>query len=443
MGCSDLVKLGKVGKFSKAPEPRRETHLQTEMDTSKAKDIDDVLAEAIPTRRAESSSEFPGKAFIDMLRDLDAAQEERESEPVMTLSLADALSPGSQDSPRASSEVGTDKNGDGNAKLNRVSTEREKHSKVGKRQETVKLSPVDERSSQSEQRLAPDVAQVVEDLRERLEEGMQLGALQLHVFGSAANGFGDIGADIDVAVEILESCQEPSKKETKRIVEKARQALKKSPFRLVREVSGRIQLLTLLHEPSKREIDLSFGNLAPLANTNLLWSYAVCDLRVQALGIHVKRWAKKVGIQGASKGWLSSYDLILMVLFFLQVNGFGLPCLQELYPAQDWNACALQNRNLQHLKEKMQDKKASIEDLVRGFFHFYGRVFRWGEEVVSVRMGKRLPRSDKSFSQLKKLQSGIRLDIEDPFLLSRNLGCHVASSTKFKKVVAKFQAAVA
>merc|ERR1712070_115085 len=122
----------------------------------------------------------------------------------------------------------------------------------------------------------------------------------------------------------------------------------------MRLVSGRIQLLTLLHEPSKHEIDLSIGNLAPLANTNLLWSYAACDPRVQALGIHVKRWAKSVGIHGAAKGWLSSYDLILMVIFFLQVNGFGLSCLQKDYPAHAWSKSAL------HLSPKLRQQKSSV-----------------------------------------------------------------------------------
>eukprot|EP00929_Paragymnodinium_shiwhaense_P008318 TRINITY_DN11226_c0_g1_i1.p1 TRINITY_DN11226_c0_g1~~TRINITY_DN11226_c0_g1_i1.p1 ORF type:complete len:565 (+),score=83.07 TRINITY_DN11226_c0_g1_i1:68-1762(+) len=301
--------------------------------------------------------------------------------------------------------------------------------------------PADDLPVQGGQRLTKAVAQVLEELHEQLEAGTQLVDFQLHVFGSSANGFGDRDADIDVALELSEGAKKTSKKEVGRVLDQVRHVLQGSSFRVLRRVSGRIPLLTLMHQPSKRDIDLSVGNLAPLANTNLLWSYAASDPRVRSLGLYVKRWAKQVGIHGASKGWLSSYDLVLMVLFFLQTSDFELPSLQEIYPTQAWDAAALQDGLLHDLKVKLERNSHSVEGLMSQFFHFYGYVFRWGQEVVSVRLGKIAARRASCFSQLKQLDRGVLLDIEDPFQLSRNLGCHLGSPRCFKEVVAKFRLA--
>jgi DNA polymerase sigma len=47
------------------------------------------------------------------------------------------------------------------------------------------------------------------------------------------------------------------------------------------------------------------------------------------MALYLKTWAKEVHINGASRGFLSSYALILMIIAFLQqTQPPVLPCLQ-------------------------------------------------------------------------------------------------------------------
>jgi len=66
--------------------------------------------------------------------------------------------------------------------------------------------------------------------------------------------------------------------------------------------------------------------------------------------------------------------------------------------------------------------RRTIGELLFGFFHFFSEDFRWGEEVVSVRLGRRTSVQDPIFEQLRG-RAAQRLHIEDPFLHSRNLHC--------------------
>ena len=51
------------------------------------------------------------------------------------------------------------------------------------------------------------------------------------------------------------------------------------------------------------------------------------DWRVQPLIMIVKKWAKRHGINDASKGTLSSYSIVMLVLHYLQ--GKLQPVLEE------------------------------------------------------------------------------------------------------------------
>ena len=52
----------------------------------------------------------------------------------------------------------------------------------------------------------------------------------------------------------------------------------------------------------------------------------LADQRVPILGIIIKQWAKLQGINDASKGTLSSYTLVLMVIRYLQGTRFEVHC---------------------------------------------------------------------------------------------------------------------
>lgn len=68
-----------------------------------------------------------------------------------------------------------------------------------------------------------------------------------------------------------------------------------------------------------------------MENTNLLYTYASIDPRVQTLGYAIKVFAKVCDIGDASRGSLSSYAYMLMMLHYLQHTKPPLiPVLQEV-----------------------------------------------------------------------------------------------------------------
>jgi len=105
----------------------------------------------------------------------------------------------------------------------------------------------------------------------------------------------------------------------------------------------------------------------------------------------------------------------LMALYFLQVDpSTRMPCLPtSLFTGEGgvpkeakitWNCTFVRT------------------ELLYRFFRFFSSDFRWGAEVVSIRLGRRALSTETDFEELKGRHEQ-RLHIEDPFLLSRNLHC--------------------
>lgn len=76
---------------------------------------------------------------------------------------------------------------------------------------------------------------------------------------------------------------------------------------------------------------MSLYNVLALENTHLLRTYSKLDRRIHQLGIMTKIWAKNCEIGNASKGSLSSYSYIIMLIHYLQrTNPPVAPFLQEV-----------------------------------------------------------------------------------------------------------------
>lgn len=285
---------------------------------------------------------------------------------------------------------------------------------------------------------SPDLMAVMEELRGQLArrfpiEGTE--AIDLYVFGSAMNGFGNALSDIDVSMVVKEGrTPKTGRLTSKSYIKQVLQLTcccfsgKESLFRVQELVlTARIPILILVHRSSGRQLDLSVNNLAPLANTFLLRTYSRLDSRICTLGKKVKQWAKDQGVCDASSGWLSSYDLVLMVIYFLQVEK-GLPSLQKACPQQDWMKGGLPPTEC-WLLDKRSLHGGSSDHWFHDFFHFYAGKFSWLHDIVSIRLGRPASRSDPALATLKRSQVG--LDIEDPFLLDRNLAKHFRSIQKY------------
>jgi hypothetical protein len=246
-------------------------------------------------------------------------------------------------------------------------------------------------------------------------------------FGSTVNGFRTRHSDLDVScyrdMTGTENLSADEQKERRDLaIQTVREKLvpllyQNQNFEVVEEIwMARIPILRLRYQNSL-EVDMSFCNTEPFANTQLLRAYSKLNIKVRNLVMLVKLWADGEKVCGPKEGHLSSYALTLMTLYFLQVDEYiKMPCLPTV--AFDGSADHSQAQSVQWSCE------LSVEVMLYRFFSFFAMYFIWGKEVISIRLGKRNLIEDSRFSELPgHFSKKPRLHIEDPFLLGRNLNC--------------------
>ncbi|CAK0840532.1 unnamed protein product [Prorocentrum cordatum] len=177
------------------------------------------------------------------------------------------------------------------------------------------------------------------------------------------------------------------------------------------------------------DVDLSCHNVEALRNTQLLRAYAELDPVVRNLVVLVKLWAKAEGVCGAPSGHLTSYALTLMVVYFLQVHPrMCMPCL----PTHLFTGFGCKPPEVQQTRWACT---VPIQEALLCFFHFYSSEFQWGQEVVAARLGWRSTADDPEHCRLPAAHL-LRLHVEDPFLLNRNLNCVLGAEQEKKLYVA-------
>ncbi|CAE8690055.1 unnamed protein product, partial [Polarella glacialis] len=267
------------------------------------------------------------------------------------------------------------------------------------------------------------VAQCLKDLQVVLRANLERPASwRVAAFGSSVNGCGTRGGDIDVVAyeDLAVGCKAS---DARSILQKLKPLLNKGRLFSVRVavMGARVPILKLRYA-GDRDVDLSVNNTFPLPNTRLLGAYADLDPRVRKLGILVKLWSKHWGVCGAADGSLSSYAFQNMVIYFLQESE-KLPCLQK---CGGGDATFEDDEDVRSLLESLLADGFALHrklgDLFLDFFVFYTSAsrFKWGTEVVSIRVGCRTDASAAEFKELKQRKQK-QLHIEDPFVLSRNL----------------------
>ena len=256
---------------------------------------------------------------------------------------------------------------------------------------------------------------------------LPVGCMSLHAFGSAVNGFADATSDVDVTLCVQLPGRGACTAHDHCVAWLCALAgTRGHPHFVAVEVVGRARIprLCLTHRRTGCAVDVTINNLEPLSNTYLLRAYAMWAPALQALGVYVKCWAKVAGVCGAADGFLSPYTLVLLAIFFLQVAdaGAALPSLQQLLPGYAWEHGPPPEAVLWALRCTYSAACApgpAVPELFLRFCAFYLR-FPWQEEVVSVRLGRRVRRGAPEVARLQT--AGAVLCIEDPFQLHQNLG---------------------
>uniref|UniRef100_A0A8C8FUW4 CCHC-type domain-containing protein n=1 Tax=Oncorhynchus tshawytscha TaxID=74940 RepID=A0A8C8FUW4_ONCTS len=257
---------------------------------------------------------------------------------------------------------------------------------------------------------------------------------QLCLFGSSKNGFGFRDSDLDICMT-LEGHDTGEKLNCKEIIEDLAKVLKKhAGLRNILPITtAKVPIVKFEHRPSGLEADISLYNTLAQHNTRMLATYAALDPRVQFLGYTMKVFAKRCDIGDASRGSLSSYAYILMVLYFLQQRKPPvIPVLQEIFDGHTvpqrmvdgWNAFFFINttecsKSYTHLPLLNDDLEYSVGELWLGLLRFYTEEFDFKEHVISIRQRKRLTTFEKQWTSKC-------IAIEDPFDLNHNLGAGVS-----------------
>lgn len=238
-------------------------------------------------------------------------------------------------------------------------------------------------------------------------------------FGSHVNGLALCGSDLDATLVTPTSQQQDAGgcRAISVLKEQLWPLLRNhSSFKVTELVfTAKVPIIKLRFEDAL-DVDLSCHNRRPLENTRLIKAYAEMHPSVQELILTVKLWAKAAGVCGAAEGKLSCYTFALMVIYYMQADWLvNLPCLPT-------TAFELDSEESPSDQQTQWSSPVPLTLLLDRFFMFYSEIFAWGDEVVSVRLGRRVEANSNEFSNLYG-RSSRRIHVEDPYDLKRNLHC--------------------
>ena len=254
-------------------------------------------------------------------------------------------------------------------------------------------------------------------------------------YGSFSNTFFDGKGDIDICID------------PKGPWHKFRKYVNKIVGYIVRNKIGRVVLfhraksfllVTIYDEETKNELDITIHNLIPLINSKLIKLYSQYDQRFHIMGIYLKYRSKLNKVHGAAIQYLSSYSLIIMLIYFLQniIKPHVLPDLQNIpindnyeqpeykidsYDYYDRHKIFKANIHIEENIEKIdkymdyinkgEKNTESVSNLLLKFFEYYAYFYDNSEPISinkQIEITYNSKHKDKGFF------------IQDPFELNKN-----------------------
>ncbi|RVX69316.1 hypothetical protein B0A52_06910 [Exophiala mesophila] len=278
-------------------------------------------------------------------------------------------------------------------------------------------------SAESEERRAS----FVQKLRSILQKRWPQSSTNVNVFGSTGNHLGTSDSDVDIC--ITTDCTE-----MERVCSIAELLAKNGMERVVCVSSAKVPIVKVWDPELQVACDINVNNPLALENTDLVRTYVELDSRVRPLAMLIKHWAKRRLLNDAALGGtLSSYTWICLALNFLQTRIPPiLPSLQQqkhLEPKILAGVDVAFDHNTDTYKGFGSKNESSLGELFFQFFRYYGHELDFEHSVVSVRMGRLLPKVEKSWH----LTLDNRLCVEEPFNISRNLA-NTADDTSMRGI---------
>jgi hypothetical protein len=210
--------------------------------------------------------------------------------------------------------------------------------------------------------------------------------------------------------------------------------------------SARVPVLKVYDSLNSSELlDLSVNNLTALENSALVKLWCSLDHRVRPLGRFIKHWASQRNINDRSMGTLSTYTLVLQLVFLLQQKQI-LPTYDQIEiksskasDQQPWDEMTVRPLPFETDIQKIKWSTTSSEtvgEILIDFFKFFGSdEVRNGVEIDDGKIVKRgsacegvlVMRCPLTGKNVNPLTTSVWLKIHDEFvtaneLMSKNVG---------------------
>lgn len=259
------------------------------------------------------------------------------------------------------------------------------------------------------------------------------------LFGSVANGLAVRSSnDIDVSVECSIPNGEEGEEEKALLIEAIGELLESDGMKDLLILShARVPVVKFVYPSTQTQVDITIKNSLACLNTKMIAVYCAIDPRLAQLVHIVKHWAKKRNVNDPYKGTLSSYCYVLMCIFHLQTRSPPiLPVLQSSdFPftvseqVGEWKVQYFDQ--VSQLKTYGFESKntQNLAELVWEFFEFWAWKHNYLHDVVSIRLGKIISKESKDWTKRVGRDRHL-LCVEDPFLLSHDLGRTVDMKSK-------------
>ncbi|XP_031731866.1 poly(A) RNA polymerase, mitochondrial isoform X3 [Anarrhichthys ocellatus] len=277
----------------------------------------------------------------------------------------------------------------------------------------------------------------------------------INPFGSSVNGFGKLGCDLDMFLDV-DGISGRNAKMPKSGLWLEYQMKRASSERAVTQsllsvigdcvdqfgpgcvgvqkiLNARCPLVRFAHQPSGFQCDLTANNRVAMKSTELLYLYGELDPRVRHLVFTVRCWARAHGITSSIPGaWITNFSLTVMVLFFLQRRSPPIiPTLDHLRDlAGPGDKSVIEGNDCTFISDfskiQLLSNTESLEKLLCEFFEFYS-TFAFNRMSISIRKGKEQNKPEVA-----------PLHIQNPFETSLNISKNV-NATQLDRFVALCQ----
>uniref|UniRef100_A0A8C4DAM3 Mitochondrial poly(A) polymerase n=1 Tax=Dicentrarchus labrax TaxID=13489 RepID=A0A8C4DAM3_DICLA len=277
----------------------------------------------------------------------------------------------------------------------------------------------------------------------------------IKLFGSSVNGFGKLGCDLDMFLDLDDISGRRTKKQesglfleyqlktvstervvTQRILSFLGECLDQfgpGCNGVQKILNAHCPLVRFFHHPSGFQCDLTANNRVAMKTTELLYLYGELDPRVRHLVFIVRCWARVHGITSSISGaWITNFSLTIMVLFFLQRrNPPIIPCLDHLKDlAGPMDNSMIEGNDCTFVSDlskiQLQRNTETLDQLLHEFFEFYS-AFAFSKMSIDIRKGK---------EQIKPVKN--HLHIQNPFDSSLNISKNV-NAAQLERFVALCQ----